>query len=976
MRIKRILLWTTVILLLLLAGLLAAGGYLVYFYPWEEQENRILQRLNEQAPVHVAFNRLGFSWKRGIGLSAEQVRISEKREKRENGKEGAERLTLTADRIIFRPALGSFRRREVRANLILESPVVMLPSNYGSRLSQTGDENRTDTGNLDGKGKSPLHPPAALPELIPLPAGLTLTEISLSIRDGTIRLQPETAENDPLQQEVSQLQADLHLNAAFNFRLKLKESLVIWTQNDQNPFRVSGRLSGSASGSCCSEAPNKASSHAPGNTALYTFLPLPEWLSLAEASLSLKEGMLQMPSTVSKNSRSEQRISQVEAVFRLDAADDDFRLTLKDSHLLRTLDDKHPFSISGRLSGMVRGHTVSPEGPVLDGTLTAGNLEFRDEQRQWKTRDFVTLDFQLSKVQKQQLTASAFHLAGPGLDIRTKGSLKWKGPQKEISCQSLKAEIDDWNLLTPLLPANTDISGRLSLEADTVKIRPAEGLSLSFQQDSFRESLLSGLQLEGLRAEISDGKLRLAFSDEHRLNMEGLQATLEKKQGKGWAGKLRAAMLEAVQETFSSKTQADSLRFSGPVSVQGKSSEGARDTLLVLVVDLSGGRLQYQNLVDKPADVFCQAGLRARFGTEKIEVGKAFLHLGEMALVARGSVTNPGKPFMEMRLATNTLPLDSLTVLSPLAREHGLGGLLSIKALEVNGELQSLKETGNLKARVSGKDLALHNTVVKGLYAQAAYGNQLLTLTPLVIHPGQGIMEASFTADFSDTYLSLEQHQYYGTLKLNNIALNQLITLTCPEFSDRAFGNLDVNLAMRGTGLKWQDAAPNLEAKARVYLHNFSLAEGDAEKGGAEKGAKAKSREMLEHLANGDISGPEVASSHIEEKRLLTSNQASALLSLQEKNITTRNLVAIYEGKVIEIQGALDFSGRLRVDQGRVFFKNKMVPIVPYSCHPGKDSCTPSPDIKAMGKIAATELYNGLRLLSTGASGVFDELLF
>ena len=114
---------------------------------------------------------------------------------------------------------------------------------------------------------------------------------------------------------------------------------------------------------------------------------------------------------------------------------------------------------------------------------------------------------------------------------------------------------------------------------------------------------------------------------------------------------------------------------------------------------------------------------------------------------------------------------------------------------------------------------------------------------------------------------------------------------------------------------------------------------------------------------------------NVQEKRFLSNNNVSAILSLNERILSTNNLAATYEGKVVEAKGDMDFAGKIHVKEGRIFFRNRMVPFR-LTCRIGKESCLPTPDFKTMSLSAAKEVFSGLRTLSTGARDVFKDVLF
>ncbi len=149
------------------------------------------------------------------------------------------------------------------------------------------------------------------------------------------------------------------------------------------------------------------------------------------------------------------------------------------------------------------------------------------------------------------------------------------------------------------------------------------------------------------------------------MSLDGLNVNIEQQEG-GWTGTTRLARLEAVV--------GETLRVSGPVSVKARWSERGSASTAILVVDLTRGRLAYKDLLDKPPDVSLQLGVRAHIHPDKIRVGRAFLNLGDTEWTVEGSIRDPARPFLNARLASDIVSLEALGEISPVLREHALGG--------------------------------------------------------------------------------------------------------------------------------------------------------------------------------------------------------------------------------------------------------------------------------------------------------------
>ncbi len=753
----------------------------------------------------------------------------------------------------------------------------------------------------------------------------------------------------------------------------------------------------------------------PAPSPLHELIPMPGWLGIEEAQVSLRDTSFLLNPSVAEipaeeNSPIPLSVSFSQGVSGLHGSvqykqDNTFRCEISEGLAKGSGQGEKPWNLAGGVACSISGRLGGKDRFQAKGNVKTANLSASFRETPVNISDPLELSFDVALSVSQGLSASDIHLTGPGTEIRTKGDVNWAGGFQEINLKDLNAEIERWEPLMPLLPKGTELSGKLSLQAQTLSVKPSEGVTPETSADSFLTGLPPGITLQGLMARVSEGSFRLSTPEGLHADLSGAEVSLEQKQGKEWDGKVEIARVDLAQKPerkegdpskVDGNVDPDGIprenpagvsgapppeaaaeepvyHYAGPLSVQCRWAEGEEDVLAILVIDLTRALCRYRNLLDKPPDVAMQAGIKARIKPGEINVAKAYLLFGEIELAARGSILDPADPSLEARLISNILPLDSLAGLSPFVSEHHLKGLLEIKKFELEGKIRALKETSTLQVRLAAKNLEYNRTAIKGLFAQAVYGDEILTLNPLILHPGKGVMESTFTADFSEARRAAGKHQYYGTLKVNNVELNKVITLAQPEYAGRAYGKLDVNLACRGSGFRWEEAVKNLEAKARVYLKGFTLAEGSGT--GKGEGIAEKTDKMVAHLAGGDTAGIETASVATEEKRFLSKNNLSAILSLKDRIISTKNLAATYQGKVVEVKGDMDFTGRVNVKEGKIFFRKRMVPFR-LICRIGKTSCLPAPDFKAMSLSAAKEVFGGLRTLSTGAKDVFKDVFF
>jgi hypothetical protein len=544
-------------------------------------------------------------------------------------------------------------------------------------------------------------------------------------------------------------------------------------------------------------------------------------------------------------------------------------------------------------------------------------------------------------------------------------SLKEGGPG-EIEIRDLRAKVENWQAFCSLAFPKTALSGKLAVLADRLEIDSGRIVMPAFREGSFGTTRPEGLACKGLTLRFTEGRLSRADLGGAAVSLDGLNVNIEQQEG-GWTGTTRLAGLEAaVGET---------LRVSGPVSVKARWSETGSAPTAILVVDLTGGRLTYKDLLDKPPDVSLQLGVRARIRPDEVRVGRAFLNLGDTEWTVEGSVRDPARPILNARLAPDIVSLEALATLSPVLKEHAVSGRVEIKELSLAGRLGTIRKSAVLKARVASKDLTVHGTSVKGMYGQAIYGDQKLTIDPVVIQPTTGMISAVFSADFSEAYLQKDLHQYYGTLQIDHVDLGEFLRLASPRLEGKARGIADANLAFRGTGLGWPEAAATLEAKARVFLNHLTLDGGDDQGEDSEEALSERLGRVVEGIDTEETVPQEENLIDPEQGPLLTANRAAGWFTMQEGSIRTDNLVAIYEGRLIEIQGSVDLAGRLQVEKGKLFNGGRMVPFR-LDCMLGEEHCRPSPDLEEMGKSAATELAAGLRQLSEAAKGVYRDLPF
>ena len=835
MRLTRILLWSTGILL---AAILVGCLMLALFFPRDSFEDRLKGSLNDWIrPLRVDFSRIRLFWNDGPGLSVDELRLFA------SGTQAGHDAFLSAGRLTFRPSLEDLTDRQVALHFIVESPVFRSDQAEGEVPALAGIVGALAKGlgapQVGQRGAAASPRPEALSALVPLPAGFTLTGVSLEMRDGSLDAAPSSV--------MSGMRASLRVDPDLSFKAELRKGTLRWGRRDE----------------------------------------------------------------------------------------------------------KGPLRLSSIVGAEIRGRAVSLEGLQVEGTLRLEETVLEWRERTATVAEPVKLAFRLQGMPDRVLSIPEIHLAGPGLEIGMAGStsLKEDGPG-EIQIRDLLAKVENWQAFCSLAFPEAALSGKLSVLAERLEIDPGRIVMPALREGSFGTTRPEGVTCEGLALRFTEGRVSRANLGGTAVSLDGLSVNIEQQEG-GWTGTAELAGLEAAA--------GETLRVSGPASVKASWSERGSASTGILVVDLTRGRLAYKDLLDKPPDVSLQLGVRAHIRPDEIRVGRAFLNLGDTEWTVEGSVRDPARPFLNARLATDIVSLEALATISPVLKEHALGGRVEIKELTLTGRLGAMRESAVLKARVASKDLTVHGTSVKGVYGQALYGDQKLTIDPVVIQPTTGMISAAFSADFSEACLQKGLHQYYGTLQIDHVEMDELLRLVSPRLEGKARGIADANLAFRGTGLAWPEAAATLEAKARVYVNHLAL------------------DERLEHVVEGIDAEETVPQEedliHTEQERLLTANRAAGWFTMREGSIHTDNLVAIYEGRLIEIQGSVDLAGRLQVEKGKLFNGGRMVPFR-LDCRLGEERCRPSPDLEEMGKSAAAELSAALRLLSEATQGVYRDLSF
>ncbi len=712
--------------------------------------------------------------------------------------------------------------------------------------------------------------------------------------------------------------------------------------------------------------PGQTGPREPGGAArpasLAALVPLPAGFTLAGVSLEIRDGSLDIAPSGA--------LSGIQASVRLER-DLSFQGTLAKGAFRWNGRNEASIRLSGDAGAEIRGTAFSDDGAWVAGTVRVDDAVVGRAARTVPIPGRLELAFRIERRPDGAVALPQCRLTGPGIKIGLHGLVRRSDAGHVFSVGDLEAAVENWRPFCSLFRPDTVAAGQLVLAAKKIEINPARLRLPEGPPDSFRPTAPGGLSLAGLRLDVTDGRLTHTHPDGRTTRLEGL-AIHVKQEDRQWTATLEAADVEAGGPG----PGGDALLFSGPVAVKARWSAAQESSAAILAVDLTGGRLACPHYLEKPRGVPLEAGVRARILDDEIRVGRAFLKLGETEWTLRGTVRDRADPLLDARLTTDILSLDDLGSMVPAVQRQALGGRIEIKELTVGGRLRKMRETLVLKARVAGKGLTVQGTPIQGFYLQGMYGSETLSIDPVVIQPARGMINAAFTADFSRAWRKeAGGRQYYGTLQIDHVDLDELLRLASPTLAGKADGLVDANVAFRGSGFAWPEAAEGMEAKARIYLNHLVLADENGSAGKPEGDLAGGFDRMVAEIdpeATGPHRRPPPAPNP--EPRL-GANRAAGWFTLRDGIVTTTNLVAVYDGKLVEIGGSIDLAGRLRVETGRLFIGGRMIPFR-LDCRLGKERCRPTPDIGAMGKSAAAELAGGIQRLAEGARGVFRDLLF
>lgn len=696
-------------------------------------------------------------------------------------------------------------------------------------------------------------------------------------------------------------------------------------------------------------------------SSLSALVPLPAGLTLSGATLEIRDGSLEAGAS--------QGLTGVQGSVRI-ASDLSFQGKLSGAVLRWSREEKCPFRVSANLEADIRGRPFASEGSQVTGTLRLEQASITWQGRTGALPEAVQLSLRLEVGPEGTLSAPEILLAGSGLAIRLGGSvgLQPGGRGSVFRLRDLRAEVSEWEPFRALLFPETRLSGRLSLVTDRLEIDPGRVALPRFPHGSFLARGPEGISLEGFELQFTEGRFSGGARSRARIRLEGIALHVEQQEG-GWVATAGLTGLEVAGER--------ALRVSGPLSARAEWRDGAPASRAGLAIELSGGRLACGDLLDKPPDTQLALAVDMKVHADERLQGEAALRIGETELILKGTLENPGNPFLKASLAPGTVSLEDLAALSPALREHGLGGTVEIRAFGLAARTGAIRESGLLEARLAGKDLTLHGTSFQGLYAQARYADRKLKIEPVVLQPATGMIHGAFSADF--TRGGLEQDGLWpchGTLQIDHVELAELVRLAWPGRAERetARGSADANIAFRGAGFSWPKAAAHLQGQARISLDAVRL-----EGAGGSQEADGEMAAGLDRLLNAidteDWVPRESELFRPDEQSALAENRAAGWFTLREGSVRTDNLVVVCDGRLVEIQGTLGLDGRLQVEEGKLFTGGRMIPFR-LDCGLGEEPCKPSRHPDERTDSAEEELSESLRLLAEGTLGVYGDLRF
>jgi hypothetical protein len=605
------------------------------------------------------------------------------------------------------------------------------------------------------------------------------------------------------------------------------------------------------------------------------------------------------------------------------------------------------------------------------GARLAGAIRLEETGLEWRERtaavpEGMNLSIRLEGKTDDTLSAPEILLTGPGFEMGMAGTARLAGGPVAVRIRDLRAKVQDWKAFCALFLPETTLSGTLSLAVETLEIEPGRIELPAFRRKPLHTLRPEGVSSKGFKLQIREGRVWRAGSGDRNVTLNGLRVLLE-QQEEGWTGEGELTELEVKGE--------QALRLAGPASYQAEWSDRGSASRAGVFVELTQGRLRYSNLLDKPAGMALRLGMVAHVHPDEVRLGPVSLRLGEKEWSLEGRLEDFADPLLTARMAPGAVSLEALGEVVPATRPYELAGSLDVNELALRARLREIRKSARLRARLAGKDLRLGGTSLRGLYAKASYGEELLALSPVVIQPKTGMIELVFSADFSQTFLNAGLHQYYGTLRVDHVDLPDLAGLAAPSLPEKPLGSADLNVAFRGSGFSWDEAATGLEARARIRLDRVGFEQEDESEEALGDGLAQRVDQLLRAVdveamvpQKKDLIDPDL-------DRLINENRAAGWFTVGEGRLRTDNLVALYEGRLIQIQGSVDLAGHVQVEKGKLFSGGRMLPFR-LDCMLGGGSCVPMPDPEEMERDPSEALSDCIQVLSEAARGVYGELHF
>ncbi|MFC1888935.1 hypothetical protein ACFL4G_04180 [Thermodesulfobacteriota bacterium] len=642
----------------------------------------------------------------------------------------------------------------------------------------------------------------------------------------------------------------------------------------------------------------------------------------------------------------------------IDSGDLVVRKNGPDSFHLRSL-------LSGTLSLGKMIQSISFEGKVdLDA------FEIKAGEAHVPIAHKISIDLQGEK-KESSIVVPELLLATQGINCRLNGAITTKG-DLEISLSQAEIDVErleDFQSFLSFLQ-EWDIGGSMTFQAEHVRIHPSQ--DHSDQEGLLTRWIPSWLSVKQASMVIRDASISNTESGHADLTLKGMNAEITFNEERGLNGEIKTSntlcALSDQNNNPDDNEPSSRTAVSGPTFIKFKLSEQPDGVNSLVVVDLTDSEVVWSNFLRKPKETPCLLGFRAMGDPEKIHVGRLYLQLDQTEFNMSGEICTLDDPYVRLKAHSNLFSMDSLSSVSPFVREHAISGMVEIRDIRVQGRIRQWQEQMALKGLLAAESLMYNDRQLKAITLDFDYANRVLTLNQAFIRLPQGKLEAIFSVDFSGDYLQRGESQYYGTVKIKEAELNDLLLLCLKDIQDPYYGNVDAHFVFQGTDFTLESLKREIEGKGKIYISNIVLPENNEASGGIIAPIKKLFNEF-----SGEDDERAKESMSTERMKLLSQNQLSAIATLSDGKVQTRSLVACYDGKLIQIKGGMSLDGVVQVSEGELYLGRRMIPFR-IDCHIGQDKCTPKPHYKRIVKNSGKEIGQRLNSLSHQSRNVFTDV--